>query len=356
MKRFLLSVLLYTSLSAQAVQITHVRHDRLVIDPAKQETVTVKYEISAPSRVTLKWYDGRDILVRSQVTDTLLATGEHDFTWDGEDEAGRFVPPEVYRYTLTAVPESGEAVEYDLSDLTGGEDLDIGDVKWSQDRKIISYVIPKPARVNIRIGISNSGPLLRTLLNWVPRLSGVNEATWDAKDASGVLDLSKHDHLDIWAQAFSLSDNSIIVGPLPDAVGLIGDMPWEVERRSIKQVSPKRMYAHSQQPIDTRGDFTISLTLPDHLPINADGLPVVTGRVPVRLEISEKDRALALARRTEPVFFVDGQFAFEIESGFLPITWMWDTKGINRGVHYISANLRGYEGNFGIATLKVFVE
>ena len=52
----------------------------------------------------------------------------------------------------------------------------------------------------------------------------------------------------------------------------------------------------------------------------------------------------------------DGIFVFENETGFLPMTWNWDSTSVNPGTHYLTANLRGYEGNFGIATLKVDVE
>lgn len=63
-----------------------------------------------------------------------------------------------------------------------------------------------------------------------------------------------------------------------------------------------------------------------------------------------------MARRFEPVFFVDGQFAFENEVGFVPMTWNFDPRSLNEGEHYLTVNLRGYEGNFGIATLKVLVQ
>ena len=46
---------------------------------------------------------------------------------------------------------------------------------------------------------------------------------------------------------------------------------------------------------------------------------------------------------------------FENETGFLPMTWNWDTSNASPGIHYLTANLRGYEGNFGMATVKVRV-
>jgi hypothetical protein len=37
------------------------------------------------------------------------------------------------------------------------------------------------------------------------------------------------------------------------------------------------------------------------------------------------------------------------------MTWLWDTSTVNEGEHYVTTNVRGYEGNFGTATLKVWV-
>jgi hypothetical protein len=68
-----------------------------------------------------------------------------------------------------------------------------------------------------------------------------------------------------------------------------------------------------------------------------------------------EDLERALSRRFEPVFFVDGQFAFENEVGFVPMTWTWDPEGVNAGEHFLTVNLRSYEGNFGIASVKVVV-
>ena len=68
-----------------------------------------------------------------------------------------------------------------------------------------------------------------------------------------------------------------------------------------------------------------------------------------------EDRTRILAERFETVFYLDGRYEFENEVGFLPATWVWDPEGANEGVHYLTGNLLGYEGHFGIATVKVYV-
>lgn len=354
MRAALTLLMLLHGFAVAEVEIRGVRHDRDVLDRNANDQVTIRFELSQSARVTLNLFDGRDLLIRKISNNLPQGAGEHSVVWDARDQDGRPVPPGAYHYTLVAETESG-SVEHDLTDLTGGKDLQVWGVEWDQDHGTIHYVLPENARVNIRLGLKDGGPLLRTLINWVDRPAGTQTQAWDGKDASGTLDLSQHPQLLVGVQAFSLSDNTILVGPHQDRNQLIDPLPWGEIRREVKRTERKRMYAHAQQSMETRGDFEIQLTLPESLTRNEDGIPIVSGVVPVRLTIDDRDRVRALARRFEPVFFLDGAFVFENEAGFLPTTWNWDTGGVNPGVHYLTANLRGYEGNFGIATLKVVV-
>jgi hypothetical protein len=37
------------------------------------------------------------------------------------------------------------------------------------------------------------------------------------------------------------------------------------------------------------------------------------------------------------------------------MTWNFDPAALNEGEHFLTVNLRGYEGNFGMATVKVWI-
>lgn len=349
-------VLLLSGLqSAWALTISNVQHKPKLFNPAKQKSVMIRYRLSDPAKVTLNIYDGANKLVRSIESGKELKQGDHRFRWDGKDQAKRPVPPEAYHYTLVAKTKNGQATEHDLSDLTGGDNLDVSDIKWDAKTKKIRYRLSKPGRVNIRVGLKNNGPLMRSVINWVPRSAGVHAQPWNGMDTSGEINLTKHPLLALGVHAFSLSDNTIIVGPAPNKISLVAGATWEMSQRKIKKIPKKKMYTHSQQPIEARRDFRVSLRLPDGLK-KKKGLPLITKTVPVRLQVDEQDRKRLLNQRFEPVFFVDGQFAFENEVGFLPMTWRWDPVGTNKGVHYLTVNIRGYEGNFGMASIKVYVD
>jgi hypothetical protein len=342
--------------AAQDLRISQVQPNRTQLDPARGDSLQLRFQLSAPAQVSLQLYDGREWLIREIPGKGVLSAGEHVLSWDLRDQAGRPVPPEAYTYALEARANDGKVVRYDLADATGGETVAARDVKRDAGRGGISYVLDRPSRVSVRMGLDNGGPLLRTLLDWVVRPAGEQYESWDGKDASGVLALSAHPRLNISVQAFSLPENSIIVGGRETKVNLIEHLSGAHAARPRTRPQPKRMYAHAQQPLQARGDFNVRLSLPDALPRSADGIPIVSGPIAVRLEVDAADRERALARRFEPVFFVDGQFAFENEVGFVPMTWNFDPAALSTGEHFLTVNLRGYEGNFGMATLKVLVQ
>jgi hypothetical protein len=350
-----LALILPGALWAQELAITNVQPDRAQVASSKDAGVQLRFAITAPAQVALRIYDGRDLQIRQVESRSVLPTGEHSLKWDLRDERGRWVPDEAYSYVLEARGKDGKTVRHDLTDLTAGATVAVRDAKWDAQSGKLSYVLDRPGRVSVRRGLNEGGPLLRTLLDWVARPAGLQQEQWDGRDASDVLDLGKHPRLVTSVQAFSLPENSILVGAATSKVTLIADLDAKTPRREKSSATPKRMYAHGQQPLDARGDFKVQLTMSNTLPRTDAGIPIVTSLTPVRLEVSELDRERALSRRFEPVFFVDGQFAFENEVGFVPMTWNFDPAALNEGEHFLTVNLRGYEGNFGMATVKVLV-
>lgn len=334
--------------------ISNVQPSRAQV--ASGEAVTIRFKLEEPARVTLNIYDGRDLLIRRVASSSELPAGDNALSWDGRDEASRPVPAEAYTFTLAA-ERGAQITTWDVADATGGADLTPRSIVRDAKSGKIRYVLDAPARVSIRIGFQDNGPLLRTVVDWVARPAGLNEEAWDGWDASHVLPLAEHPKLDVSVSAFRLPENTILVGAPPPKVAIIDVSAWPRSvRASQASQSQKRMFAHSQQPLEARGDFAVQLVLPDGLKRTADGVPIIAGAVPVRLEIPEAERARALARRFEPVFFLDGQYVFENEVGFVPMTWNWDSRAVNPGEHYLTVNLRGYEGNFGMATVKVVVQ
>lgn len=354
----LLLVVLLTSprIDAQELTISRVQPGANRVEVGARPGVQVRFTLSTAAKVSLQIFDGRDLLIHEIDSAQLLSAGEHTMRWDLRDQSGKSVPAEAYTYVLEATAANGQTSRYDLADATGGTAVTARDVKWNPEDKQLSYVLDRPARVNIRIGLQDGGPLLRTLVDWVVRPAGLNVERWDGKDISGVLDLTRHPKLAISVEGFALPENTIIVGSPQNKVLLISQDSLKKKEQRKAVSAPKHMYAHAQQPLESRGDFSISLQLPGSLGKSAAGVPIVSTPIPVRLDVNAIDRERALARRFEPVFFVDGQFAFENEVGFIPMTWNFDPSALNEGEHFLTVNLRGYEGNFGMTTVKILIQ
>ena len=353
MIRFCLLMMVFIS-EVNAVEINHVYHEPKMFEPDKDQSVQVHFTITEQAEITLNIYDDRDILIQ-QITKDAAAAGDQHILWDGKDKAGVIVPAEAYKYTLLAHGSQSEIIEYDVSDFTGGNNISIKNIKWNSDDKQFEYTLKQPARVMIRVGLKEHGPLLANIVNWLPRAHGQQLEKWNGKDASNIIDLTNHPKLEIDIQAYTLSENTILVGPKPDKAKFINST-WEIQRRVKKQTKRKHMVSAQQQNPETRGDYLARLMLPENLTRNKDDVSIVSGEIRVLLTVDDANRAVALNRRAEPVFFVDGQYVFENEVGFLPMTWILDTGRLNEGEHYLTANIRGYEGNFGLATTKIYVQ
>ncbi len=340
------------SSATPAVVISQVRADRTTFDPAKQERVSIRFNLSEPADVALAIYDGRDHQVYRQDAKA-LAGGDHAMTWTGQSTAGTPVPPEAYTYTLTAKNKKGQSV-HDLTDLTGGTPVIAKDVRWDAATGHVRYVLDRPARVNLRLGLE-AGPYLRTLIDWVPRGAGAQAERWDGTDASGVLKLADNPALTPVIKAYALPDNTVFVGAPPDRLQFVAEREAVVRRERNGPAPTQRMFDNSQQPLETRGDLPAMLTLGPGFKQDEEGRWLVSGEVPLTVNVREEDRQRVLQRRFEAVFYVDGVFAHENELGYLPLTWTWNTAQFNPGEHFVTLNIRGYEGNFGTATIKVLI-
>jgi hypothetical protein len=321
-------------------------------DPAAGEKVAIGFTLEEPAEVELRIYDGRDVLVHASGRSAFEA-GESRLTWDGRDPEGEIVPAEAYSYVLVAQSASGESV-HDLTDLTGGEALVVSNAVWNPTTASLDFSLDHASRVSVRFGIQD-GPYLRTVADWVPRAAGAQSIAWDGWDASRVLALGDHPRLQPSVRAYTLPANTVFVGEAP-AVSAFANVDTTVRRAAGPKPAKTRMFFQADQPLESRGDVPVQLTLANAAPDDGQGAIPVQGIVPVRLDVPPEVKGLVLARRFEPAFFVDGTFVFETEVGFLPLTWQWDTSTLNPGEHYLTVNLRGYEGNFGAATVKVLVQ
>jgi len=337
------------SFSVSAINISNASHGFL-----NNGTVEISFNLSESADLQVNIFDDRDYLIRS-INKGSMGKGDQKIAWDLKDQKKALVPPEAYKYTIVATNSNGEEIVHDLSDITGNKLVTINDAHLNKTTGNIEFVLKKPSRVLIRAGLSGGGPLLVTIANWAARKDGLNTVNWNGYDASEVINIRKHDKLYFDVQAYSFSDNTIVVGKNNNTAKLIDMTKWNVEKRKNVVQKKKRMIAAYQQSSETRGDFVVNLDITQHNKTK-NNTPIVSGVVPVKLSVDKENMATIMNRRAEPVFYIDGKFSYENEVGFYPMIWKLNTRNLNEGEHYLTVNLRGYEGNFGIASKKIIVE
>jgi len=341
------------ALHSKPLVIKGVSHSPLYLEPVSDSTVEIKFRVNSPCTVTLKLFDDRDLLIKTITHQA--KPGDQVLLWDVTDNNGNSVPPEAYKYTLTA-SDNNETVVYDTSDITGNILIKVEDVIWNKKTKTISFTLQKSSRVSLNSGILDGGPLLGTILDWAPRQRGKHAVAWNGMDPTGSAYVGSIEDLAIVSQAFTLSDNTIIIGPDSSNSSYISDMSWGLKKRQKQVRAQPKIYNYSAKTADKRQTYKINLNLPKRMKKMKKNLPVYKNTVPVRIDISAGEVVRIKQDRFEPMLFIDGKFVSELETGFFPLTWQLDTKKYDNGKHYVTVNIRGYDGQYGTATRFIYIE
>ena len=176
--------------------------------PEKGEKTTIRWSQtrSAKTMVEIRREDGAVI----RKFEGNYAEGDRTVAWDGKDDAGNFVDPGVYLYTIHSRDSRGQSALQDPSLTTGAEELKAEPFTFDKEKGRFEFVLPRAARVRLRIGLK---PFmhLRTFLNWEPMEAGWHTLDWDGLDESGWIRAIDHPNLSVNLAAFALADNAILV-------------------------------------------------------------------------------------------------------------------------------------------------
>lgn len=345
-------------IETQVLRIENVYTTKSSINPSEGDTIELHFHLSMPGKVTVTIYDSMNREVATLLEDSVLQSGNHQISWNGDDKNNNPLPKNYYVYTLKAQTADGQTVLYDPTDITGGKQIGIQNIKYDRTENCVHFSLKKAAILNLRVGLTQGGPMMNTLIDWMPFPEGTHVINWDGHDKSGSVDLKNIKKLDINGPAYTLPMNAIILTGEPSLQRPLflveTDMSGEVR---IKKTDSNRrvMMNHWQHPRDKCYDPDIFLRLPKDQEYASNSVPIIDGPIKFSLDVNDSDKLFMLDQRFEIVLYVDFLFSHEEELGYLPYYWTWDPHGINEGVHYITAMLRGYEGHFGTTTTKVLV-
>ncbi len=181
----------------------------------------------------------------------------------------------------------------------------------------IKYTLPEDARVRIRIGIPNGGPMLLNVLDWEERKKGAQVEHWDKKDKISGFDLSDRNDLMVVLTARREKTFNI-------------DQPGTRKAPKFDVMFPE---AQVNNDAVTLKDIT-----------------------PIRVTIAEDDHKWLSESRYEIALYVDQIFLHEEEQGVSPFTYLWNTKGINEGEHILTVDLISLDGEVGTSNIKFLIK
>lgn len=189
------------------------------------------------------------------------------------------------------------------------------DLSFNAQSGEVSYTLPQPALVRIRVGLKNAGPLLRHLLDWEFREAGPHVDVWNKRDPGGIVDFGdRNDYIMVLNARAANTSPALSKGP------------------------------------------AVTVSFPGASVITPDGLPIVHGIVPLRVVLAEKDAKRLAESKFEVALYVDLLFLMEDEAGTNPFNYRLDVTQYNEGEHLVTVNVISYDGLVGTATAKFVVK
>lgn len=334
-------------------RIADVRLSNTSFNPSSGQQVELTYRLEKRERISVHVYDPDDGLVRTLVDSQERTAGEHVEVWDGTDLDGRVVPDEAYYFVI----ETASGALYDPRTFSGGEVGDVIEVEVDRAAGTIVYRLPTSARVLCRLGIHN-GPMLKTLVDWKPRVAGLITEYWQGWDEDGVVEFSSHPEFSGILTYVALPETSVIAFGNREAtyreikLGSGSGRPLKPQRPRVAQDGDRLRPEGLVPPAWARAP-EVKLTL---LGMAAGTeVPEVGDEVRVRVEIDPADQERLQNDQFEIMFFVDNLFFAEAERGYTPFNWVWETHQLPPGEHVLTVNVASFGGQVGAASVKVRV-
>ncbi|ODS23279.1 hypothetical protein AB835_09670 [Candidatus Endobugula sertula] len=326
-------------------------------NPASGQTLSIPVKISEAGNIVVMLYTPDGDLIRTLSGGKKDKAGIYYIVWDGKDQNNTVVPNEAYVPVVTLTTENN-AYEFDPRKTSGGEEF-TAKAKIDAQNNII-FSLDKPSRVLIRTGVK-SGPLLNTVLNWQTRGKGVNKVLWDGYDRDNIINLVSSGNLALLVTGFVLPDHSIITTGNTTK----NYLQWR-SQNNLRSTMPdlskvlfernqQRLSRHYYLPRSVDIEPRITLSISEPVGENSLGIPIVNGPVLLKVDMNKEDRWAMQQSLYEVAFFLDYVFLSEEEQGYVPLTWRWSPAGVEPGIHTLTVNISGFEGQVGVHSVQIEV-
>jgi hypothetical protein len=324
-------------------------------NPTARQNVSILYVLSDKAKADICIYDPDFTLVRT-LDGGSQAAGSHRVAWDGKDQDGVTVPDEAYFFTIRAETSGGVKDTYDPTQFSGGTGEDLTKADIDPISRAITYRLPAAARALIRIGVQD-GPLFNTLVDWKPRVAGEITEHWDGRDQDDHLDLFGHPRFTMLITYFTLPENSVITygNRSTDYRAYKAAMRKDRVAKDRPTRTDVRVSPHYSLPRTVDYSPNLSMTFAGAKKDGSTGLPILTGKALVKVDIDEEDKTFFVNQQYEITFFLDGEFYTEQEVGYAPFNWVWDLTDVPAGEHLLTVNLSGFKDQIGVLSRRLVV-
>lgn len=341
-------------LSTDSAQITNVTLEAGAFSPSRNEHVQLVYTLAKTDQVTMRIYDSDNGLIRTLLDSDAREAGGHKVVWDGRDDEGRPVPDGAYTFTI----ETASGAVYDPTTFSGGIVGDITQARFDAAAGTVVYTLPAAARVLIRCGLHN-GPMLKTLVDWKPRIAGSITEYWDGRDEDKLITLRDHKDFTALITYVILPDATVITyGNDQETyrdykLSHAKDRPQKPGRPRVPDTTGQLRPENLVPPAWVRAPRVL-MTFPKY-PGDGSAVPDMHSIAEVHVDVDAADRDRLLREQFEVIFFVDNVFFTEAERGYLPFNWRWELHQIPAGEHVLTVNISSFKGQVGVASRKVRV-
>jgi len=330
-------------------------------NPSANQEFKIPVEISKAGEIIVEIYTSDSDLVRTIAVGKKDKAGLYEILWDGRDDEKIIVPDEAYIPVVKLLHEENndENYEYDPRKISGGEEINI--YPQASAKGQISFQLDQPSRVLARAGVK-SGPMMNSILNWEVRGKGRNVVLWNGYDQDGLVNLFQKDNLALLLTGFELPKHAILThGNQSQSYSeWRQSKAWSSELPDLSEAiferQSRRLSRHYYLPRSVDIDPRVSLTIVDDLPQNKQGVPIVTGPILLKVGMHDEDRWAMQQSLFEVSFFVDYEFLSEEEQGYVPLTWRWNPGSLAPGIHIVTVNVSGFNGQVGVKSLQIEIQ
>jgi hypothetical protein len=195
--------------------IRSVNVDRQSLNVAASESATVTIGFGQAGRASVVIVDRDGYPVRA-LLDAQPASGSVTLHWDGRDDSGRFVADEAYSLKIDWRGPGGTDTYFPANEPAAMSAIEVR----SYDRRAatLTYNLSRASRVHIQAGTAAVdpktkklvGPVMKTLVNREPRVSGTIAEHWNGYDESGSIFIPDLEDFVVAIAATPLPENSIV--------------------------------------------------------------------------------------------------------------------------------------------------